>query len=146
MAESNGDDGAPGYLSIMDSTQEVLPGIWLGGVVVAEDKARLTALNVSHILTLGPYMDPCFPDDWVYHVVDGILDMPARNILCYLPECVAFLETATTDGTGVYIHCQAGTLPCAGAREGGSPFFGVLAHPHSLLRTPPPFFLTPGPS
>jgi len=66
-------------------------------------KDKLKSLGVTHILMIGYYMTPIYPDDFIYGNFE-INDDSHENILQYLIDGIKFIENSTI----CYCHCQLG--------------------------------------
>ena len=75
----------------------------LGNIKTSYLKDKLKSLGVTHILMIGYYMTPIFPDDFEYGNFE-INDEKNENIMQYLIEGIKFIEK---DGV-CYCHCQWG--------------------------------------
>lgn len=102
----------------LDVGQEVLPGLWLGGVDCAHNAAFLAEHGITHILTVGDQLPPRFPDRFVYKVLE-VPDCPSTNLVTHFPACLGFIRSALSEAIG-----PAG----GGADEGGGGTGGVLVH------------------
>ncbi|RUP16932.1 protein-tyrosine phosphatase-like protein [Jimgerdemannia flammicorona] len=87
-------------------SNEVIPGLYIGGYAASEDLNHLKENKITHILSLGSFT-PVFPDQFSYKVI-GIKDVPTENILQYFNETYEFTDTALKSGGRVLIHCFAG--------------------------------------
>jgi len=83
---------------------EILPKIFLGPENSAIDLSYLQDHKFSHILIVGNHMEPKFPNDIIYHVVD-IDDNPDENIAQYFDECFSFIDSRERN---ILIHCASG--------------------------------------
>jgi len=111
--------------SFLSSAEEIIPNLWLGGVVTAHDRKKVIGeLNVSRVLCVGgralafgqDQYHPPFPDDLTYKVIDvddteKTADADALGN-CF-PEAVSFIEESMTgetnaNGSRILVHCMAG--------------------------------------
>ncbi|RUS16415.1 protein-tyrosine phosphatase-like protein [Jimgerdemannia flammicorona] len=93
-------------VAVRELSNEVIPGLYIGGYAASEDLNHLKENKITHILSLGSFT-PVFPDQFSYKVID-IEDMPTENILQYFNETYEFTDTALKSGGHVLIHCIAG--------------------------------------
>ena len=75
----------------------------LGSIETSFLKDKLKSLGVTHILMIGYYMTPIYPDDFIYGNFE-INDDSHENILQYLIDGIKFIENSTM----CYCHCQLG--------------------------------------
>ncbi|RUS24772.1 protein-tyrosine phosphatase-like protein [Jimgerdemannia flammicorona] len=110
-------------VAVRGLSNEVIPGLYIGGYAASEDLNHLKENKITHILSLGPFT-PVFPDvnpssrpplsprpslpqQFSYKVIN-IGDVPTENILQYFNETYEFTDTALKSGGRVLIHCMAG--------------------------------------
>ena len=75
----------------------------LGSIRSSFLKDDLKKLGITHILMIGYYMTPIYPEDFVYGNIE-INDNSNENILQYFITAIKFIEES-----GIcYIHCQVG--------------------------------------
>jgi len=93
---------------MVDNCQEVegFEGLWIGPYESAEDLRSLNQKKITHILTVGVWMQPLHPNALSYKVIN-VYDMPDQNLLKYFEECHEFIDQGRAAG-GVLVHCQAG--------------------------------------
>uniref|UniRef100_A0A7S0VW28 Protein-tyrosine-phosphatase n=1 Tax=Hemiselmis tepida TaxID=464990 RepID=A0A7S0VW28_9CRYP len=91
--------------------QEILPSVFLGPYGAAKDREALTAKGVTHVLivrsTLERRLDPKFPDELKYHIVE-VPEGPTENLILYFTECNKCIQQALADGGKILVHCNAG--------------------------------------
>jgi len=75
----------------------------LGNIESSYLKDKLKSQGVTHILTLGYFMTPFYPKDFIYEVIE-INDDSHENILQYLISGIKFIEKSTL----CFCHCQYG--------------------------------------
>ena len=75
----------------------------LGNIESSYLKDKLKSLGVTHILMIGYFMTPIYPDDFTYGNFE-INDDAHENILQFLIEGIKFIDNSTT----CYCHCQLG--------------------------------------
>ena len=64
-------------------------------------------MKVDAILTVANGINPSFPSDFEYKVVQ-IYDGPDSNLKDYLLECIEFIEKIIKSGKRIYVNCAAG--------------------------------------
>ncbi|SAL97463.1 hypothetical protein [Absidia glauca] len=89
----------------MTHSHLIIPRLFVGDCIAAEDLTQLQGDKVSHVVALGGY-DFDHPG-LIYKNID-IEDLPKENIIQHFDETFDFIEEARSTGTGVLIHCQAG--------------------------------------
>ena len=77
--------------------------LYLGGIRSSFLKDELKKLGISHILMVGYFMTPLFPDDFKYENIE-VNDNQNENILKYLVKGIKFIEESQI----CYTHCQLG--------------------------------------
>ena len=75
----------------------------LGSIESSYMKEDLKKLGVTHILMVGFFMTPIYPDDFIYGNYE-INDDTNENILQYLIDGIKFIENSKI----CYCHCQLG--------------------------------------
>uniref|UniRef100_A0A7S4FFW7 Protein-serine/threonine phosphatase n=2 Tax=Eutreptiella gymnastica TaxID=73025 RepID=A0A7S4FFW7_9EUGL len=90
----------------MDSMHEVRPGLFIGSMAAARDKALLRKHRITHVLTMNG-VPPVFPKDFTYEV-KKTNDADRRLLLQYLPTNLQFISGALTTGGCVFVHCERG--------------------------------------
>ncbi|KAH8738648.1 dual specificity protein phosphatase [Cryptosporidium ryanae] len=91
--------------------QRIIPGLFLGGSTVANDKKKLEALGITHIVCC--LQGSCrFPNDFKYLNIP-MYDAPFENIYKYFTCSYDFIHEALNNSlpekpNSVYIHCAAG--------------------------------------
>ena len=90
--------------SIMD---KILPGLYLGNDIVAQDIDLLKENNITHILNLTTNIPNRF-EHIVYKKII-MLDIASQNIRQYFEESFEFIEESLKDPkNSVLVHCNAG--------------------------------------
>ncbi|KAK6590119.1 dual specificity phosphatase [Cryptosporidium xiaoi] len=91
--------------------QRIIPGLFLGGSTVANDKNKLKSLGITHIVCC--LQGACrFPNDFKYLNIP-MYDAPFENIYKYFTCSYDFIHGALNNSlpdepNNVYIHCAAG--------------------------------------
>ncbi|WVQ72786.1 hypothetical protein IAR50_002346 [Cryptococcus sp. DSM 104548] len=94
--EEEGDEeergGEPGHM------QEIIPGLWVGDLVAANDGEELAKYGIKNIVSLlRPVLT--FPEEYSVYKVE-IDDSTDTDLLSHLPGCVSWIRTAL-DGFGM---------------------------------------------
>jgi len=91
--------------------QEILPGVFLGPYGSAKDKAALQNNGITHVLTvrstLERRLDPKFPQEFKYHIVE-VPEAPTEDLILYFPQCNNCIHQAISEGGKILVHCNAG--------------------------------------
>ena len=85
----------------------MLPGVYLGSIGAAHNKASLEAAGITHVLTVAGGLAPRFPDEYTYCLVD-VADSPSEPLHRHFDRCLKFIARALLDGGRVLVHCFAG--------------------------------------
>jgi dual specificity phosphatase 12 len=87
-------------------------GLYLGSAAAAKDISRLRAKGIGAVVTLLAQPDLAQADRLRKHGIRNLVirtrDDDRQGLLQVLPEVVAFLDAARTEGTAVLVHCHAG--------------------------------------
>ena len=75
----------------------------LGSIETSFLKDKLKSLGVTHVLMIGYFMTPIYPEDFIYGNFE-INDDSHENILQYLIEGIKFIDNSSI----CYCHCQLG--------------------------------------
>jgi hypothetical protein len=87
--------------------QEVAPGIFIGSVAAARNRAALEALGVTHVIAATSNAQPFFPGAFGYLRVP-VPDEPGVQISAHFGESYDFIEGALAGGGAVLVHCVMG--------------------------------------
>ena len=77
--------------------------LYLGGIESSFLKDKLKEIGITHILMVGYFMTPLFPEDFTYENIE-INDIKNENILQHLIKGLKFIEQSKM----CYTHCQLG--------------------------------------
>ena len=77
--------------------------LYLGSIRSSFLKDDLKKLGITHILMVGYYMTPIYPDDFIYGNIE-INDNANENILQYFTTAIKFIEESDI----CFTHCQVG--------------------------------------
>ncbi|CAI2383548.1 unnamed protein product [Moneuplotes crassus] len=86
---------------------QILPNLYLGSIFAAGNEETLEDNEITHILTMGNYMEPKFPDKFEYKVCK-LDDDDTEDIKQYFHEGIEFIDEAIKNGGTVFVHCAAG--------------------------------------
>ena len=86
---------------------QVLPNLYLGSIFAATNEETLDDKKITHVLTMGNYMEPKFPEKFIYKVWK-LDDDEGENIKQYFNEGIEFIQDAMNEGGIVFVHCAAG--------------------------------------
>jgi len=88
--------------------QEVVPGIFLGGVAAAEDRTEQRSLGITHVLNATNH-PPKAPLQglkmMMLHLRDGDGE---QDLTKHFPACIDFIDEAFKEGGAVLVHCVRG--------------------------------------
>jgi protein-tyrosine phosphatase len=82
---------------------QITEKIYLGNADAARSKENLKEIGISHILMVGNFLYPFFPNDFIYHSIT-VEDNDNEDLGKYFIECFKFIDSSDK----IYIHCQAG--------------------------------------
>lgn len=85
----------------------IVPGLFLGSRLAAEDVQAMRKRNISHVLICHPDIPELHPESFKYGRVP-VADVPTANLLELLPRALEFMSRARRAGKGVFVHCQKG--------------------------------------
>ena len=77
--------------------------LYLGDIRTSFMRDKLKELGITHILMVGYFMTPLFPDDFKYENIE-VNDNRSDNILKHLIKGIKFIEESSI----CYTHCQLG--------------------------------------
>ena len=87
--------------------QEILPGVFLGDINVAQNKPYLHALGIKAIVNTAKDVPNFHPNDFHYYNI-GFEDTGLPLVEPELPGLFAFIEAALQRKEAVLIHCIGG--------------------------------------
>ena len=97
-----------GYFSqIQDDHQEVYPGMYVSSFYLAGNKLELEKIGVTHVLQMGDFMEPKFPDEYTYKVC-ALNDDPSHDVKQFFIDGVKFIDKCIEGGGVILVHCAAG--------------------------------------
>jgi protein-tyrosine phosphatase len=86
---------------------EIIPGIYLGGINSVYDINKLKELNITHIISAIAGFDPPYPKEFNYLVVNA-LDNENTNLSKIFDKTNDFINETFFCDKKILIHCQAG--------------------------------------
>lgn len=86
---------------------KIVDGLYLGDIRAAANLFLLKSHNITHILQVLSGLNPCFPNDIKYKVIN-VMDVPWENLGRHFSSCNKFIEGAISGGGNVFVHCYAG--------------------------------------
>lgn len=86
---------------------QICDRLYLGNIMAASDRERLQKNKIKCILQVAAGVEPFFPDEFVYRVIQ-INDASDQNLLQHLPSAINFIKTSIQAGKNVLVHCHAG--------------------------------------
>nr|CAG8434824.1 935_t:CDS:2 [Entrophospora candida] len=91
------------YLTNMFAS-EILPGVYVGSKMAANDKAWLSDHKITHILTVAENIQPTYPESYHYKLI-SIRDFATENILIHFEKAFKFINQALAHPKGaILIH------------------------------------------
>lgn len=102
--------------SVRNISDEVFPGILVGGKTAARNTSYLTKLGVTHVLnTAEGFLKGTVNTSQAYYQPSGIqymglklVDVDQTNIAAHFDEVAAFIDSALASGGKVLVNCQMG--------------------------------------
>ncbi|KAH9507363.1 dual specificity phosphatase 12 [Bulinus truncatus] len=92
----------------METSDQIMEGLYLGGVMAALNERDLQAKFITHILSVDEKPLPeILTSKYTYKHVFA-LDLYDFDLLQLIPECLSFIDQAREGGGAVLVHCQAG--------------------------------------
>jgi len=86
---------------------EILPYLYVGGQVDAEDLPKLKSMGITHILNAAASLDSVHEDQFLYLRSD-LDDDEDEDVVAAFDDAFAFIEDAKKNGGAVLVHCVAG--------------------------------------
>ncbi|CAF3180483.1 unnamed protein product [Rotaria sp. Silwood2] len=87
---------------------EILPHIFVGNILDAQSRDRLTQNGITHIVNCTPDLPFYWEKKYEYMRIN-ILDSPSQNIRKYFEDFIEFVDNALRIKTNnVLVHCSAG--------------------------------------
>ncbi|CDW77446.1 dual specificity protein phosphatase 1 [Stylonychia lemnae] len=95
------------YLAQKKEMNLIMPNLYLSGIEPTFQLHYLQKENIKSILTVANLIEPMFPDDFEYKIID-IDDNASCNLLQHFDECIDFIDTRIAEGKNVLVHCAVG--------------------------------------
>ncbi|KAJ3825203.1 hypothetical protein F5878DRAFT_707211 [Lentinula raphanica] len=90
----------------MNAMDEVIPGLWIGGLPSAMDTENLKANKIYSVLS-AMRGKISVHETFIKHQI-LLDDSEEEDILIHLLPAIAFIQSELDKGRGVLVHCQAG--------------------------------------
>ena len=59
-----------------------MQGLYLGSIGAAQNKEKLKALNITHVLVVARSLEPAYPGEFIYKKIDGtFLFIPLQHYI-----------------------------------------------------------------
>lgn len=87
----------------IENCHEIIPNLFLGNYLVANDIELLKSLGITHILNCAIEHPNYFPNDFIYHNIP-MYDDVTENLLQFIEQGCEFIDKSKK----VYVHCHAG--------------------------------------
>ena len=81
----------------------IIPQLFLGDIEGAQNLKGLKEKGITHILQAMGGMDPIFPKDFKYKVLE-VMDTPSENLGRYFDEVVRWIQGVINQGGCVFVH------------------------------------------
>lgn len=96
-------------LVLQHEADEIIPGLWLSGALPARSQETLSALKITHILSVIDRPVTIPPGTTMIHQHIPILDLPSEDLLSRFDTTTAFIKDALSqEGNRVLVHCLMG--------------------------------------
>ncbi|CAL1534830.1 unnamed protein product [Lymnaea stagnalis] len=92
----------------METSDCIIEGLYLGGVMAALNERDLQVKKVTHILSIDEKPLPEMLTNKCTYKHIFALDLYDFDLLELFPECFTFIDQARENGGAVLVHCQAG--------------------------------------
>ncbi|KAH3743460.1 Miro domain protein [Pelomyxa schiedti] len=89
------------------SSNEIIPGLWLGSQLAGKNKYLLKSRHVTHVVTVLDVKVGVYPHDFNYFIIP-VEDEESTDLLSHFEACHQFMDEALEHGTAVLVHCAAG--------------------------------------
>lgn len=85
----------------------VIPQLYIGDIQGAESYNELKALGITHIVQAMGGMQPMFPKEFHYKVIDCV-DTPSDNLSQHFDSVCSYMSKVVDNGGKIFVHCWAG--------------------------------------
>jgi protein-tyrosine phosphatase len=85
---------------------KIIDGVYLGNLQAAQNLPALKSSCITHILQVANGIQPMFPKQFTYKVID-VPDLHHANLQRHFPAAISFIKQGIQAG-GVLVHCHAG--------------------------------------
>ncbi|XP_005105712.1 dual specificity protein phosphatase 12 [Aplysia californica] len=92
----------------METSDRIIEGLYLGGVMAALSEKDLQDKKITHILSVDEKPLPDILTQKLTYKHVFALDLYDFDLLSVLPECVLFIDQAIEGHCAILVHCQAG--------------------------------------
>jgi len=86
----------------------IVPNLYLGSMIIAQDYSVLKALNITHVLMVLPMMEPPFPHKGIIYKQFLVGDNPMTMIGKYFDEAIEFIDMSLAKNGSILVHCARG--------------------------------------
>lgn len=90
----------------MDNYNEIIPNLFLGNKIAANDKIFLDKYNIEYIINLSNENINTYPNIEYKHI--NINDDPSENIYDYFDTCVNIIEDCLNNNKVILVNCKYG--------------------------------------
>ena len=95
------------YLRNRNNADQILPNLYLSGMQPTFRLDYLKELKIDVIFTAADSIDPSFPNDFEYKVLE-VDDDASVDLLKHFPSAIEFIQARIDQGKTVLVHCAAG--------------------------------------
>jgi dual specificity phosphatase 12 len=94
------------FSTMTSNMDQVIPGLWIGGLLAALDTETLKANNIFSVLT-AMRGKISIHETFIKHQI-LLDDTEEQDVLVHFIPAITFIQTELDKGRGVLVHCQAG--------------------------------------
>ncbi|CAG5116700.1 unnamed protein product [Candidula unifasciata] len=92
----------------METSDRIIEGLYLGGVMAALNERDLQSNKITHILSVDEKPLPDILTNKFSYKHIFALDLYDFELLSHFPDCFMFIDEGRDGGGAVLVHCQAG--------------------------------------
>ncbi|GFO45685.1 dual specificity protein phosphatase [Plakobranchus ocellatus] len=92
----------------METSDCIIEGLYLGGVMAALNERDLQAKSITHVLSVDEKPLPDVLTSRLNYRHVFALDLYDFDLLSVFPESISYIDQARESGGRVLVHCQAG--------------------------------------